>query len=232
MIVNFVAPLRRAFTVVTLACTAGLAQPTLHITSPADGTVVHPGESLTVIVEVSGGALKGVFVIGTDPIGGAQELKAPPYRFTVEIPRKIDSGIHVLTAEGYTSPPTKVKRDAITIDIERSDSPVRLQVGPTSSLVLPVGDKVDYLWVSGTFADGMTTDLTQSTLTSIKSDNIRVATIRNKNNVVAVAPGSAKIIITNDKARIEVPVKVLQVKEWHDLLDKIIPPEKPNSKLR
>jgi hypothetical protein len=49
-----------AFTFATLLCTcAALAQRTLQITSPAEGTVVRPGQTITVTVTVSSG---GVFM--------------------------------------------------------------------------------------------------------------------------------------------------------------------------
>jgi hypothetical protein len=56
-----------------LLCGCSSAQPTLRISSPADGTVVHPGESLKVTVEVSPpGALPNVL-----PGGGGLGLFAP-----------------------------------------------------------------------------------------------------------------------------------------------------------
>jgi hypothetical protein len=58
-----------------------VAQPSLRITSPADGTTVHPGELLTVTVDVSPpeGAFKMVAVISTSPIESSKEtLKRHP----------------------------------------------------------------------------------------------------------------------------------------------------------
>jgi hypothetical protein len=45
------------------------AQPSLRITSPADGTLAHPGESVTVTVAASPpDAFSAIFVTGPDPI--------------------------------------------------------------------------------------------------------------------------------------------------------------------
>jgi hypothetical protein len=81
------------------------AQPSLRITSPADGTTAHPGELLTVTVDVSPpeGVFRSVYVVGVDPIGNSKErLTAPPYRFTIEIPNGITPGSYYLTAMGFT----------------------------------------------------------------------------------------------------------------------------------
>jgi len=43
-----------------IAASQMLGQATLRITSPVNGTIVHPGETFPVNVSVSGGALKGV----------------------------------------------------------------------------------------------------------------------------------------------------------------------------
>jgi hypothetical protein len=46
------------------------AQPSLRITSPANGTTVHPGDTLTVTVDVSPPTVfQYVVVVGFDPIG-------------------------------------------------------------------------------------------------------------------------------------------------------------------
>ena len=84
---------------------AGLlgAQPTLRIVSPADGATVHPGETFVVTVDVSPpeGAFRIVFVSGTESISFSKEkLKAPPYRFTLQIPDGTAPGEYYVTAGG------------------------------------------------------------------------------------------------------------------------------------
>jgi hypothetical protein len=69
-----------------LACSATVllsAQATLQITSPANGTVAAPGQSVTVNVAATGEALAGVYVAGGGPIGSSAALAAPPYQFSV-----------------------------------------------------------------------------------------------------------------------------------------------------
>src|SRR5882724_1117130 len=93
---------------------AVLAQPTLRIVSPKEDAVFNPGQTATVIVEATGGPFEKVYIIASDPIGGSEEeLGAPPYKFTVNIPREIASGHYNLTADGYTRLRSAVKVDTI-----------------------------------------------------------------------------------------------------------------------
>jgi hypothetical protein len=105
---------------------AGLlaAQPSLRITSPADGTIVHPAESLTMTIDVSTpDALRFVMVVGFSPIGASGEApNAPPYRFTVDIPKDIKPDEYVLSAVGVSSG-GPVNSNPLTSVVERADSP-------------------------------------------------------------------------------------------------------------
>src|ERR1700752_3147450 len=78
----------------------------LQITSPADGTVVNPGEVVTVVVtETQGATFSKVFLIGEHPIGMGmhQVLTAPPYRFSVTVPKDISvAGKYSIRAMGVT----------------------------------------------------------------------------------------------------------------------------------
>ena|SRR5579872_7067394 len=184
------------------------AQPRLRITSPADGTIVLPGQSLIVTVEAfPAGAFKQVIIIGSDVIGFSRPLIAPPYRFTIPIPSKIDPGKYLLTADGATAPGQGTMSDPIEIVVERPDSPVRLRVEP-SFLELSFSQK-GYLRVVGEFADGMTADLTKGNRISFASTSPAVATVQAQGIVTPVTQGSTKIVVTYGGVKAEVPVKVM-----------------------
>src|SRR3954451_12908971 len=86
---------------VALLATARLhAEPSLQITSPADGTVVFPGQSVTVTVSASGTFLQ-VFLLSESPLGLSQVLSAPPYTFTLTIPPDIRPNKYAVTAAGF-----------------------------------------------------------------------------------------------------------------------------------
>jgi len=185
-----------------------VAQPTLKITSPADGTTVHPGESLTVTVDVSPPrGFQTVSVIGFHPIGSSKEaLNAPPYRFTIEIPGRITPGTYALTAVGFTSPGHLINSDPIDVLVERTDSPVSISVYP------PVADftmnEKRFLQVTGLYADRTTADLTQSPRIRFVSSAPEVATVQAQGILTPVAPGTGHITITYGGLKLEVPVKV------------------------
>ncbi len=209
MIVNSKVRLAKVARLGWLYCSLGgllVGQPSLRITSPRDGAVVNPGQSLTVTVEASPtAAFKEVVIIGGDPIGFSQPLSAPPYRFTILIPKNITARQYLLTADGYTVPGKGVSA-SIRINVERADSPVSLDVYP-SSMHLSPGHK-GFLSVSGKFSDGENVDLSKASRIVYTSDTPSVAAVQADGTVTAVASGVAKVEITYGKVKARVPVTV------------------------
>jgi hypothetical protein len=184
-----------------------LAQPSLRITSPAEGTVFHPGESIKVKVEASG-TFKMVMVIGYDPLGGTFPLSAPPYEFTIQIPDRyhIAPGRYLLTADGFIEAGKSVASKSVGIKVEPADVRLKLKVKP-SLLRLSVGQR-DQISSSGEFPDGMTIDLTKSQQVSFRSNAPKIATVNDDGVVVAIAAGSTVIVATYQKSSVEIPVTV------------------------
>jgi hypothetical protein len=185
-----------------------LAQPSLKIVTPADGTTVHPGESLTVQVDVSPpGVFDTVSVSGSIPIGNrGTVLNAPPYRFTIQIRGGITPTKYFLAALGITLSKELVYSDPIDILVERADSPLSISVYPTVADFTM--DQKRYLQVTGLYADKTTADLTQSSRIKYVSSAPGIATVQAQGVVTPVTPGSAKITITYGDLKIEVPVLV------------------------
>ncbi len=178
----------------------------LQITSPADGTMVNPGQSLTVTVSAMG-TFQQVILIGGDPIGFSQPLSAPPYQFTIQIPSHIVPGRYQLTADGATAPGQGAASDPITLVVERADAPVSLRAQPALLHFSAAGQK-GYLRVIGTFADGTTTDLTKSGLTTYTSP-ASVATAGTYGIVTASAGPTAGVIqVAYASLSVFVPVTV------------------------
>lgn len=182
------------------------AQPSLQITSPASGTVVNPGQSLTIIVAASG-TFQEVAIIGPDPIGISQPITSPPYQFTVPIPASIDAGVYLLTADGFTAS-GQSSSNSINIVVEHADPPASIKAEP-SVLQLSVGQN-GYLSVTGVFTDGTTPELTRSTLISFASDTPTVATVQAQGIVTAVAQGLATITVAYGSLTFPVSVTVPQ----------------------
>src|SRR5450755_1912476 len=96
------------------------AKVSLKITSPADGAVVHPGDSVTVTVSATGASFAQMIIIAQDPIASSQVSTAPPYQFSIQIPSDITPGSYALTASGAVSPGNGVESDPVSIDVERA----------------------------------------------------------------------------------------------------------------
>lgn len=188
-----------------LASTVLPAQPTLRITSPADGTTIHPGESLKVTVAVSPPNTK--VILGGGGLGLFPGAGNPPYQFEVPIPATLAPGPETLTAMGWpANTSTPVYSNQVTILVERTDEPVRLYVFPPPISLQP-GARLS-LQVTGVFPNGERVDLKLSSKTIYASDTPRVATVEPNSVVTAHTPGTAKITVSNGKAKAEVPVVV------------------------
>jgi hypothetical protein len=90
----------------------------LQITSPANGTVVHPGQTVTVVVtRNSGDAFTQVFVEGRD-LGSSRPLSAPPYQLSLTIPPKIAAGSHDIRAYGIRPGQNAGESKPLDLDVE------------------------------------------------------------------------------------------------------------------
>src|SRR5689334_5061882 len=96
--------------------------PALRITSPADGTVVAPGQTIAIVVTPAPNISPvGVFLIGRDPIGFVNGTQAPPFVFTITLPKDTAPGQYQLRAYGSIPPGVQVKSRSITFDVEKSE---------------------------------------------------------------------------------------------------------------
>ena len=200
------------FTLLVLLCATGgvLRAQTLQITSPADGTVVAPGQVVTVTVAASPtSAFQAVIIVGGDPIGFSPVLVAPPYQFSIPIPPHIRPRRYTLTADGTTAPGQGAYSDPIRLVVERPDNPVSLTAEPSTMAFQLAGDQCP-LRIVGTFPDGSLVDVQESTYITYRSDTPGVATVDADGMVTAVAPGSANIVATYAGASATVPVTVAQ----------------------
>ncbi len=186
------------------------AQPKIAITSPSDGAVVRPGSSVTVIVTVSPpGGLRAVTILPEHPlkVKDAKLLDAPPYQFTVEVPREIWADRFIMSATGNLTSGGYLISEPIAIDIERPDPPLRLEEALGS---LPFGrvGETSALLVYGIFADGSKIDLTHSSLTKYMSASEAIVKIDESGVATATGVGSTKITIENNGAKVVIPVSV------------------------
>ena len=112
----------------TLTCSSAQTVPV--ITSPANNTVVHKRDIITVIVSVPS-ALSPIQVdVGlNDPQAPLLALSSPPYNFTYSV-QSSSFGPKELTAMAITGPGTGAFSSPITLDIEPQSSLVALTISP------------------------------------------------------------------------------------------------------
>jgi hypothetical protein len=178
------------------------AESELQINEPASGTVVRPGQTLTVTVTTSRSYAE-LIISGTGSIGFSAPSKTPPYRFSLVIPSTTSPGRYFLTAVGADSSGRLSYSDQVSIEVERADRPIAIKVEP-QNLRLFVGEKTA-LRVTGTYNDGATADLTKSTRTIYVSDSPDIVTVSNAGLVTAVGVGSARLIVHGN---FQIPVTV------------------------
>ena len=135
-------------------------------------------------------------------------LGAPPYRFTLEIPRDIQvAGRYGIAATGLLAANGTVDCDPVVIDVEWTDPPVRLQTQLRSLYFDYVGD-AGHLIVYGYFADGSKVDLTHSSLTKYTSGSETIVKVDQNGVATATGHGSTSITVENNGAKVVIPVSV------------------------
>jgi hypothetical protein len=184
------------------------AQPTLRITSPADGSIVNPDQTITVTVEETPPrSFREMVIIGHDPIGFSQVLQGPPWRFSVHVPPTTSPRRYMLTADGIIAPGKGASSRGISILVERADGLLSLKADPPLLLFRAVGDLIP-LAVMGDFERLTDVNLAESTYIKYASDAPLVATVRPDGVVTAVGTGRAKITVTYRNHSVVVPVTV------------------------
>jgi hypothetical protein len=92
----------------TLALTCAVlpawGNPKIRITSPAEKTVVHPGDTVTVTVATSGEKFIMMSIEARVPIPDSENRTSPPWRFSIHIPTRITPGLYGLIASAVTTP--------------------------------------------------------------------------------------------------------------------------------
>ena len=182
--------------------------PALQITSPANGTVVAPGETITVVVAPAPGmTFSHVIILGENPIGDSQIKTAPPYEFSLTIPTNISARSYRITARGVITPGTGAKSLPISLTVEKPEPIAQIRVEPTLIKFESISDQIP-LRVIGTFSDGKKLTITESTHTTYTSGNQNVASVDHLGLVTAVGPGTTQITVGYGGQSIKVPVSV------------------------
>ncbi len=195
------------------------AQPFVKITSPPNGTVVHPGERIEVTVDATPFAFRAVMLPGWT-LDAA--LVGPPYHLTIVVPTQTSyppsptpSGRFPLGAIGVFADAAERKKSnkpgieaQIELDIERVPSPRRLKLF-TESVHFFNGhfsriEERKSIYVLGDFPDGENVYLSASTLTTFESSDPSIVAVDKTGVATAIASGIATITVKNRDVKLAI----------------------------
>lgn len=186
-----------------------LAQkPLLQITSPIEGTVVRPGQAITVTLAADP-SLQDTGVFGDTPFSFGQSTPSP-LQFTISVASDAMPGVYPIAAMGLASG-VDVHADPVRVDVERLDAPQFVTAELAILEFSGVGDDAPII-TYGLFNDGNRINISRSTKTIYLSNDPTVATVSNAGLVTAVAPGETTIAVNTTDCtaqpfliRVEVP---------------------------
>jgi len=196
------------------------SQRLLQITSPADGTIVYAGQTVT--VSVTGDPSVSIAgILGRDPIGfaGPPQPTVGPVQISLTIPPNIPIDHYHIIAVGLTADDRDVASAPITLFVEnRLASGVRsIRAEPgklwfkLSDTIPPVVPSLRHfipLRVVGTLPDGSKIVVSHSVSITYVSSNPKVATVDKRGVVTAVGYGKAVISIRFGEASTVLAVEV------------------------
>lgn len=183
-----------------------LGDPPITITSPANGTKVAPGDTLTIQVSTAPGtSFLAVQVMGEN-MGFAPPVSAPPYSFTLTVPSDV-IGPRNLTALGITSPENGVFSSPVVIDSETAATATALHLNISQISFQRSGQQMA-LNVTSSFDDGTNLDITKSSLIAYSSADSTVATVAANGLVTATGLGKTTVNVKYGNVSAAVQVSV------------------------
>ncbi len=182
----------------------------VHFVSPASGTVVRPGQTVTIAVAVDSSVQK-LALLGRHPLPLSQVVApglgvAAPYEFQVRIPADIRPGTYHVAAIGTLAGGETVS-ERLALDVEKSEEPTRIWVKPSTILFSGAGERIP-VRVLGAFSDGSQETLTKSSKTTYTSADPSVVTVSDDGLVTSVGPGKTSIQVHSPTQDISIPVTV------------------------
>ena len=189
---------------------AGAEQSPIHFVSPAGGTIVRPGQTITISVSADSSVAK-LGLIGQHPLPVSRAVApglgvARPFEFAVTIPMDIRPGPYRVRAVGVLAGGEPVA-ESLVLNVEKAEEPTRIWAKPQTILFSGGGERIP-LRVLGAFADGSQETLTKSVKTTYTSSDPEVAIVSDDGLVTSVGPGKTSIQIHTPTHDFSVPVTV------------------------
>ena len=185
------------------------AAPDVKITSPQEGTLVYPGEEITVTIEAVDG-----FQIREGDLGPfaqpEQNITSLPVTVKYIIPIKA-VGTTKVTAIA-TDITGRYGVDEVILKVEQTATLQSLKVSPDDQIWYQtdwngnIDDSSIYIGVSGVYSDGITRNLKNDPNTAFTSSNPEIILIDSKGKVTPHKIGDAKITVSNSGLSVDIPV--------------------------
>jgi len=171
-------------------------QPELQITSPAEGTVVNPGQAITVnVTSPAGISFAQVAIIGEDPVPSADIVNSVPAQFSIVVPTSLAPRKYHLTAVGQSSSGQLFASQTISIDVERPDAPTGIAADRPQVAFQSQGQQTR-IRVVGTFSGPSVLDVTESSNMTYASANTSVATVDSNGIITGIGAGGTSVSAT------------------------------------
>jgi hypothetical protein len=194
--------------------TLGTAQnpPQLQISSPTNGSIVNPGQTLSVtVISPTNVTFAKAGVIGQDPLGFSDIATSVPAQFNFAIPADIACGAYMLTAYASTSSGQSTQSATILIDVERPDLPISLSTLMSGISFEAQGEQSPVV-VLAKFADGAILDATRSSNIAFSTANASIATVAANGIVTGLSAGNTTVTATytlgGQSVQVNVPVSL------------------------
>ncbi len=188
-------------------------KPPLKIDLPRTAAVVHPGETVTVVVSSPSGTASDVLVLGEGGMIGDAIARHLPARIRVSIPANMRPGTYGLSAVGKGPGKNEVVSDSIELDVElpNDDTPganatggARIEKIESEMDTVPLTSQGDQFptEITATYSNGKQVDISNSSRLTFRSSDPTVATVDANHMVTAIGRGEAIItVIYQDEKR-------------------------------
>lgn len=179
-------------------------KPQLKIESPRSGTIVHPGDTITVVVNSPSTQSVNVFVLGEGGLIGESPASRLPARIRVSIPANFSPGTYTLSALGKIEGGEELAA-SIEIDVELPDSSshgasmagaASIQKITGSRIILASQGEELPLEITATYSNGTEIDIKESLRLKLRTSDRNVAEVTQNRMVKAVGRGETTIIAT------------------------------------
>jgi hypothetical protein len=176
---------------VVFVSAAHAQQPLLHITYPFNGALFQEGQTYTITVSVDP-SVTNLSLFAQYPL--PQPLPTSnPTQFTLTLPMNIAPGRYSIGAIGVTAN-GDVESAPVQPDIERPDSPIRIRSEPLLLSFSSIGQQLPVRTV-GTFSDGATLDVSNSSSTFGTPNNRQIVAMSGRSIVSALGAGQTRLMM-------------------------------------